>query len=64
MDDSVKALNSMMKGHPGYQNATRHVCKSEWAYEVAFTFSDIDSFKAWKTCALRDEVRACVRACV
>ena len=58
MDASVKTLSTMMKGHPGYQSCTRHVCKSEWAYEVAFLFADIDSFKAWKECKLRDDVHS------
>ena len=58
MDESVKKLNVMMKAHPGYQNCVRHVCKSEWAYEVSFVFENIDSFKSWKECELRDSVHS------
>jgi antibiotic biosynthesis monooxygenase (ABM) superfamily enzyme len=48
----------MMKAHPGYVRANRYVCKSEWAYEVSFIFKDLDSFKSWKTCSVRDEVHS------
>eukprot|EP01063_Lacrimia_lanifica_P015199 TRINITY_DN22013_c0_g1_i1.p1 TRINITY_DN22013_c0_g1~~TRINITY_DN22013_c0_g1_i1.p1 ORF type:complete len:128 (+),score=65.45 TRINITY_DN22013_c0_g1_i1:49-432(+) len=58
MDAHMKKVHEMMKPHPGYVRSTRYVCKSEWAYELSFIFEDLDSFKAWKECALRDEVHA------
>ena len=58
MDQHVKKLNDMMKSHPGYQRANRYVCKSEWAYEVSFIFGSLDSFKAWQTSSVRDEVHS------
>ena len=58
MDEHVKQLNAKMIGHPGFVRTNRYVCKSEWAYELSFLFKDIDSFKAWKTCAIRDDVHA------
>jgi hypothetical protein len=58
LDEHVKKLHTMMKGHEGYQHCVRHVCKSEWAYELAFVFENIDSFKAWKECELRDSVHS------
>lgn len=58
MDAAFAKMNTMMKAHPGYQRANRYVCKAEWAYEVSFIFGDLDSFKAWKTCAVRDEVHS------
>ena len=56
LDAHFKKLGSMMKAHPGYLRANRYVCKTEWAYEVSFLFKDINSFKAWKTSAVRDAV--------
>jgi antibiotic biosynthesis monooxygenase (ABM) superfamily enzyme len=57
-DAHVSKIAGMMKAHPGYLRANRYVCKSEWAYELSFIFNDIDSFKAWKECALRDDVHS------
>ena len=56
MDAHFQKMNTMMKAHPGYQRANRYVCKSEWAYEMSFIFGDLDSFKAWNTSAVREEV--------
>mmetsp|Transcript_26818 Transcript_26818/g.45245 ORF Transcript_26818/g.45245 Transcript_26818/m.45245 type:complete len:130 (+) Transcript_26818:38-427(+) len=58
MDAAFSKMNTAMKAHPGYQRANRYVCKSEWAYEISFIFGDLDSFKAWNTSAVRDEVHA------
>lgn len=56
MDAHFQKTNAAMKAHPGYQRANRYVCKSEWAYEVSFIFGDLDSFKAWQTCEVKEEV--------
>lgn len=58
MDAHFQKVNTMMKDHPGYQRANRYVCKTEWAYEISFIFGDLDSFKAWQTCSIRDEVHS------
>jgi antibiotic biosynthesis monooxygenase (ABM) superfamily enzyme len=58
MDAHFNKMNTMMKAHPGYERANRYVCKTEWAYEVSFIFGDLDSFKAWKTSEVRDEVHS------
>ena len=39
-------------------SATRTVCKSEWAYELAFVWDSKDTFGGWKESELRDEVHA------
>jgi antibiotic biosynthesis monooxygenase (ABM) superfamily enzyme len=56
IDAAMKKLGTMMKAHPGYSHATRYVCKTEWAYEMSYIFKDLDSFKAWKTSKVRDQV--------
>jgi antibiotic biosynthesis monooxygenase (ABM) superfamily enzyme len=58
MDAAFSQMNTAMKAHPGYERANRYVCKAEWAYEMSFIFKDLDSFKAWNTSAVRDEVHA------
>jgi antibiotic biosynthesis monooxygenase (ABM) superfamily enzyme len=58
MDSAFSSMNTMMKAHPGYQRANRYVCKTEWAYEVSFIFGDLDSFKAWQSSAVREEVHS------
>ena len=45
-----------MKASPGMISATRHVCKSEWAYELSFVWDTKENFGAWKESALREEV--------
>jgi hypothetical protein len=49
-------LYSQMKASPGMISATRHVCKSEWAYELSFVWDTKENFGAWKESALREEV--------
>ena len=58
LDGKMKAMTEIMRKHPGFESATRYVCKSEWAYELSFIFGDKDSFGAWKTSTTRDEVHA------
>jgi antibiotic biosynthesis monooxygenase (ABM) superfamily enzyme len=58
MDEHIKKMSVKMADHPGYVRVNRYVCKSEWAYELSFIFKDIDSFKAWNTSAIRDDVHA------
>lgn len=58
MDEHVKKMSVKMAGHPGYVRVNRYVCKAEWAYELSFIFKDLDSFKAWKECKIRDDVHA------
>tara|TARA_B110000971_G_C19753551_1_gene383087 strand:- start:85 stop:528 length:444 start_codon:yes stop_codon:yes gene_type:complete len=57
-DNHMKKLTKKMQAHPGMESATRYVCKTEWAYELSFVFSDVGSFTAWKTSDLRDDVHA------
>jgi len=64
LDAHFKQVGNMMKAHPGYLRANRYVCKTEWAYEISFLFKDIDSFKAWKTSKVRDEVHASYLAAI
>ena len=56
LDEHMKTITTMMRAHEGFEEATRHVCKTEWAYEVSFIFRTPESFGAWKTSAVRDEV--------
>ena len=42
----MKSMTKTMEGHPGFDHATRYVCKTEWAYELSFVFGDVDSFSA------------------
>lgn len=58
MDAAFFKMNADMKAHPGYQRANRYVCKSEWAYEMSFIFSDLDSFKSWQTSDVRGKVHS------
>ena len=58
MDAAFSKMNVDMKAHPGYQRANRYVCKAEWAYEMSFIFSDLDSFKAWQTSDVRGKVHS------
>ncbi len=58
LDERMKQMTELMRKHPGFESATRFVCKSEWKYELSFVFGDKDSFGAWKTSTTRDEVHA------
>ena len=51
-------LDSQMKASPGMISATRHVCKSEWAYELSFVWDTKENFGAWKESALREKVHS------
>ena len=57
-DKAMEGLHKKMKAHPGYDHCVRHVCKSEWAYEISFVFGTPASFGEWKTCAIRDDVHS------
>ena len=48
MDGVIKDNLKVIEKAPGFVKAERTVCKSEWAYETAFVFDSLDSFKAWK----------------
>jgi hypothetical protein len=56
LDAAVRQMSSKMQKHTGYVRVNRYVCKTEWAYELSFIFKDINTFKAWKTSAIRDDV--------
>ena len=58
MDSHMKRVENMMNDHDGFQHAIRHVCKTEWAYELSFVFKDLVSFKAWKESELRENVHS------
>ena len=58
VDDKMQTINTMMKQHDGYSHATRYVCKTEWAYEMSFVFSNPDSFGAWGDSPTREKVHA------
>ena len=55
-DVLMKSMTEKMKGSPGMISATRHVCKSEWAYELSFVWDSKENFGAWKESPLREEV--------
>ncbi|GMI41226.1 hypothetical protein TrCOL_g13422 [Triparma columacea] len=57
-DSAMKAMTEKMKASPGMISATRHVCKSEWAYELSFVWDTKENFGAWKESALREEVHS------
>lgn len=58
LDGKMKAMTEMMRAHEGFQDATRYVCKAEWAYEMSFIFGDKESFGAWKESDTRETVHA------
>ena len=58
MDEHMRRVSGMMNDHDGFQHAIRHVCKTEWAYELSFVFKDLESFKAWKESDLRENVHS------
>ena len=58
LDGKMKVMTELMRKHPGFESATRYVCKSEWAYELSFVFGTPESFGAWKTSETRDEVHS------
>jgi hypothetical protein len=46
-DALVEEFKAGVAGKDGYLKTVRTVCKSEWAYELAVVFKDLDSFKAF-----------------
>ena len=49
MDEMIKNdIKPVISAAPGFLEAKRTVCKSEWAYECFFVFDGLDNFKAWK----------------
>ena len=55
VDAIVAELEPKMKGQKGFVKVTRAVCKSEWAYEAALVFDNIDNFKAYMGSEFREK---------
>ena len=58
VDAIVAELEPKMKGQKGFVKVTRAVCKSEWAYEAALVFDNIDNFKAYMGSEFREKEAA------
>ena len=56
LDAHMKKMEGMMKASPGYVKGVRHVCKTEWAYELSFVWDSYDNFGKWRESELRDLV--------
>ena len=54
-DAIVKSMEPDLKAMPGYVKMVRQVCKSEWAYEAALVFDNIDNFKAYMGSEFREK---------
>ena len=57
LDGKMKEMTELMRGHDGFEGATRYVCKTEWAYELSFLFSP-EAFGTWGESATRETVHA------
>ena len=57
LDLKMKEMTEIMREHEGFSEATRHVCKTEWAYELSFVFGNTDSWGKWADSATREKVR-------
>ena len=54
-DKIVKDMLPQLQSFDGFNTVTRHVCKAEWAYEVAIVFDGFDNFKSFMESDKREE---------
>jgi antibiotic biosynthesis monooxygenase (ABM) superfamily enzyme len=58
VDKIVNEMLPDLKGFDGFNSVTRHVCKTEWAYEVAVVFDGLENFKSYMESDKREELIA------
>lgn len=56
VDALLQPVVETLKEFEGFTKMTRHVCKTEWAYEVSAVFDGLDNFKAYMESSQREEL--------
>eukprot|EP00943_MAST-04B_sp_MAST-4B-sp1_P000155 g155.t1 len=56
VDAILKPMVDELKEFEGFSKITRHVCKTEWAYEVSAVFDGLDNFKAYMDSPKREDM--------
>ena len=56
VDAILKPMVDDLKEFEGFSKITRHVCKTEWAYEVSAVFDGLDNFKAYMDSPKREDM--------
>jgi antibiotic biosynthesis monooxygenase (ABM) superfamily enzyme len=56
VDAILKPMVDDLKEFEGFSKVTRHVCKTEWAYEVSAVFDGLDNFKAYMDSPKREDM--------
>ena len=56
VDALLRPVADTLKEFKGFQKVTRHVCKTEWAYEAYAVFDGLDNFQAYMESPKREEL--------
>ena len=56
VDEILRPMVENLSEFEGFAKITRHVCKTEWAYEVSAVFDGLDNFKAYMDSPKREDM--------
>eukprot|EP00944_MAST-04C_sp_MAST-4C-sp1_P006030 g6030.t1 len=56
VDALLRPVAESLKQFKGFEKITRHVCKTEWAYEAHAVFDGLDNFQAYMESPEREEL--------